>query len=103
MPLIKCPDCQNDVSTSAAACPKCGAPVSSRVLGTPVATVEQTSKRLKGQIAISAVIFWVGVTWMIGSCQAHKETGPDAIAIILVFIGTIWQIVTRIRIWWHHK
>src|SRR5690242_5251969 len=27
MPLIRCPDCGNDVSTRATTCPKCGAPV----------------------------------------------------------------------------
>ena len=27
MALIKCPECTNEVSTSAAACPKCGAPI----------------------------------------------------------------------------
>ncbi len=29
MALIKCPECTNEVSTSAAACPKCGAPIHS--------------------------------------------------------------------------
>ncbi len=30
MALIKCPECTNEVSTSAAACPKCGASIHSR-------------------------------------------------------------------------
>jgi predicted amidophosphoribosyltransferase len=29
MPLMKCPDCNNSVSTSAPSCPKCGFPLTS--------------------------------------------------------------------------
>ena len=35
MSLVKCEDCGNDVSTSAASCPKCGAP------GPTVAAIQQ--------------------------------------------------------------
>ena len=31
MALIKCPECKNDVSSIAKACPKCGAPIDTKV------------------------------------------------------------------------
>ena len=45
MALIKCPECNNDVSTIAASCPKCGAPIASQ----NGHTAEQTIPKWKVQ------------------------------------------------------
>ena len=103
MALINCPECKNQVSSTAAACPKCGAPVSGSMgAGTPLATTQLTSKRLKIQIVYSSLAFWIGVLWLVISCLGEEETASP-LAGILLTIGMIWYIVTKIRIWWHHK
>ena len=48
MPLIKCPDCNHDVSDQAQMCPKCSRPMS------PVITTESSSK------LSSSDVFWSG-------------------------------------------
>jgi uncharacterized membrane protein YdbT with pleckstrin-like domain len=47
MALVKCSECGNQVSTTAPACPKCGAPIVSQGIGIPLATIQQTSNQLK--------------------------------------------------------
>jgi len=113
MALIQCPECTNTVSNTAAACPKCGAPIAlaaseHRSIGTPVSTIQQTSKRLKTH-AIFSTLFWlVGLIWIIGA-MASASNSPEApeagvgIPILLLIIGMIWYFVTKFRIWWHHK
>ena len=109
MALIQCPECSNTVSNTAAACPHCGAPIAlaaaERVaIGTPVSTVQETSKRLKVHILYSALFWWVGVVWVIVAMNAAE--GPSAsaaVGFLLLFVGAIWYFATKFRIWWHHK
>ena len=113
MALIACYECNNQVSDTAASCPKCGAPVSraakvQRAIGTPVETIQATSKKLKAHIVFSAIISWIGIIWLIIGISINRELSDaeDAsltIPILLTLIGFSWYIVTRIRIWWHHK
>jgi len=104
MALVKCSECGTQVSTSAAACPKCGAPVGSTGIGTPLSTIQQTSKRLKVHIIFSSLFFWIGTIWLIASCSAQGENpNPSGVGITLVMVGVIWFLVTKFRIWWHHK
>ena len=63
-------------------------------------TVELTSKRLKLHTMLSVMLLIVGGVWLWVAIDA------DADAMIpgwLTFIGIVWYVVTRIRIWWHHK
>jgi primosomal protein N' len=51
MALINCPECKNQVSSTATSCPKCGAPIAGLMgAGTQLATNQLTIKRLKMQI-----------------------------------------------------
>lgn len=45
MALIKCSECQNDVSDKAIACPKCGAPIATASVRVPPGIKEQASER----------------------------------------------------------
>ncbi len=104
MALIKCTECGNQVSTTATACPKCGAPVGSEGIGTPLTTTQLTSKRLKVHIIFSALAFWIGLIWGIfGSAADQSNPSPSPVAVILIMVGSVWYIITKIRIWWHHK
>lgn len=108
MALIKCPECNNQVSSTAASCPKCGAPIAgSTGAGTPLTTTQLTSKRLKTQVIFSSLIFWVGLIWLIfaivAASQGNASDSAPAVPGIITFIGAVWGIITKIRIWWHHK
>ena len=109
MALIKCPECNHQVSNTAATCPQCGAPIAeamgSKAAGAPLTTVQETSKKLKIQIVIASIIFWIGVVWLIGGVVSANQGGgePSSMAGLLLFVGIVWYMVTRFRIWWHHK
>ena len=109
MALIGCSECGHQVSSAAPTCPSCGAPVAgaseSRAAGTPLSTVQETSKKLKVHILISSIIFWVSLIWVIVAVNADKENpgASSGIAMLFLTVGIIWYVVARFRIWWHHK
>jgi len=109
MALINCPDCGNQVSDRAPTCPKCGAPIAGReetiTLGDSLTTIQETSKRLKAQIVMSSLCFWVGLLLLVVVANATKtgEEFSPAFPILLSAVGLIWYLTTRFRIWWHHK
>jgi uncharacterized membrane protein YvbJ len=94
MSLMKCVECAHDVSSSAAACPNCGAPVNSQGIQTPLTTVQQTSKNLKIHVIIYNSLIWFGL--------AFAFVNP-LLGIPIFFIGIIWCIATKLRTWWHHS
>lgn len=106
MKLINCTDCGHEVSPRATSCPKCGAPIAAESLaaGATLITTQGTSKRLKLQILISTVMFWVGVVWVGYVLLKQDETGMHHVfyGMVLVLVAFVWQIVVRIRAWWHH-
>ena len=108
MALIHCPECNHQVSDTAAACPSCGAAISSakesKAAGATLRTVQLTSKKLKLQSLISAVLAVIGFIWlMIATNTAPEGEELSAWPSLLLTVGVIWFLVTRVRIWWHHK
>lgn len=114
MALVTCPDCSNQVSDSAPACPKCGRPFGAparetATLGVPLTTTQGTSKRLKGHILISALLFWGGMLTMCSTVQSRapgQQASASGIAVaasLAMMAGLIWYVVAKARIWWHHK
>ena len=98
MVLIKCSECEKEVSNKAAACPGCGAPFESEAIGSGVkqlTTTQRTSKSIKLQGALAGIMIIVGVYLMV--------TDPaNDIAPLIFLIGFIWFIMNRIKKWWHH-
>ena len=105
MALVACPECAREVSNKAPSCPGCGAPIASaaerRSVGVTLTTVQETSKRLKGHILVSALLFWGGIIWLFSAGSGDANTGVGAA--LSVFGGLVLYIVTKFRIWWHHK
>ncbi len=106
MGLTTCPDCKNEVSTKADACPKCGSPIATNQSSeeqSPInrATVQLTSKNLKMQILISSVLFWGGL--IVGFNSAGGDN-PEIMSYSSssIIIGFVWYIITKIRVWWNH-
>ncbi len=107
MALISCPECNNQVSSTAAACPRCGAPIAgaleARAAGASLTTVQETSKRLKLHTLGAVLLIIIGVFWLIAEINAVDGQGQAGISTLLIMAGLIWYFVTRFRIWWHHK
>lgn len=102
MPLIQCPDCSAQISRKAPACPNCGNPMSAENISTKsnLVTVQKTSKTLKIHSLLSGLCLLLGVVM---TMVTLKSDSPSGLAPLLMFGGGIWFIVTRVRIWWHHK
>ena len=62
MPLVTCPDCKNEVSDAAEACPKCGRPM------------RPSSATKKSSSASGCLVLFV---LLIGSCVAVSLLGDD--------------------------
>ena len=113
MALIKCSECGRQVSDKAESCPQCGAPIASALeteaAGIKLRTIQQTSKRLKTHILISAVLFWGGLVWMIVAMRSASSGGVPpspvvtVVASLMMFTGLAWYAITKLRVWWHHK
>ncbi|MCK4705825.1 MAG: zinc-ribbon domain-containing protein [Gammaproteobacteria bacterium] len=109
MSLIRCSECNSDVSDKASTCPKCGAPISndneSVGSGVHLKTVQETSKKFKLQTLLSVSFIIVGGVWSFVSVSAVTEgiAEPSPAGAYILLIGIIWYLINRFRIWWHHK
>jgi len=118
VPVISCPDCGRDVSTSAAACPHCGRPSPAGTTPMPAASAaalkEETlwrgtpsAKILFGQILMIVVVLIVIplVTHFIAANISDLEMGARAVRIgwwitaiiVLVQIGWLFVALARLR------
>ena len=108
MALIACPECSQRVSDMAAACPHCGVGIASaretKAAGAPLTTIQETSKRLKLHTIGSAILLIVGLLMLLSQPATTEQGGqPSLWPGLMVFVGLVWYVVTRFRIWWHHK
>lgn len=92
MSLIKCSECQKEISDQAVSCPHCGNPVHKQVVQAdkPV-EIELTSKKWKKRAILGLLLFLLG--WIL----IFKSVG---LGIFLMFIGVIVGITSRIGAWW---
>lgn len=97
MGLINCHECTGKVSDTAASCPHCGAPLAqtSKV----VRTIEETSKPLKLQKALSGFMLGSGLIWMFAT-SGNEVFSPWPF--LFTLIALVWVVVTSVRIWWRH-
>jgi len=58
-------------------------------------------KALKLNILISSVLFWAGIILYFISSNSDQKTGlMPIIAILMVTIGIIWFIISKVIVWW---
>lgn len=100
MALITCPDCNREVSSSAASCPGCGYPVAQAIATggqsavLPTTTIEQTSKRWKSIKLTAAFLVVIGLLLTMSV--------PTFGAFVLL-LGLSMAIYAGIGSWWHHS
>ncbi|MFA7216724.1 MAG: zinc-ribbon domain-containing protein [Candidatus Paceibacterota bacterium] len=94
MALIKCSECEREISDKAESCPHCGNPMSSRIESqviTKKVEIERTNKKWKRQY-----LWGVGLT-VLGLFVLGKSVG---FGLSLLVIGFFTVISSRIGAWW---
>lgn len=104
MAISPCLECRNPISTLATACPHCGAPGDAfayerDAIGTPLQTIQKTSKRLKGYIAGGALTTVLGIVAVVSEIMSGAST---VIGFVITSLGVALVVGTKVRIWWHH-
>lgn len=108
MALINCPECRNQVSDAAATCPHCGVTVAAaneeRTAGARLTTTQETTKKLKVQVLLSSAVIAIGILMLVmGNASTTEPIEAVVLPGIVLLGGLGWLVVTKIRIWWHHK
>jgi len=106
MALIKCSECQKDISDKAPSCPGCGNPIS----GQNVTTVKTdsdmplkiepvlTSKRWKWVKIISGILIISG--FIIPAFLSGSPEMGQGFGWLLVFIGIVGYLIGKIGAWY---
>lgn len=108
MALIACPECTREVSNSAPSCPNCGvaiaAALETKASGARLVTTQETSKKLKLHTMIAVLLIVIGVVGVVSaSNQPTDSASSGSWPVLAISAGLVWYLVTRFRIWWHHK
>ena len=98
MALIKCTECQKDISDKASACPNCGNPML-KSSEDNVVTVQLTQKKWKKQKLIAIIILIIG-WFMLMKGMFGGGGGYLGLGIFLMLIGFISGITARLGAWW---
>lgn len=101
MALVKCEDCDKEVSTRAAACPNCGVPLSAqqgdvRADGSYV-TTQGTAKSLKEQQLLAALVLAIG---LVMTFSASEDSSLSGFGALLTVGGLLWYLGARISPRW---
>lgn len=93
MPLIQCPDCQNEVSDRAPACPKCGAPIAPSAVASPSAgskeAVHKGNQKSTFKQHLGNGIAFVGICVAVVAGMAGGFQVGAGVAFGAVLIGVI--------------
>jgi hypothetical protein len=88
MPVISCPECDKDVSDSAAACPNCGYPIRRSVSGAGL------WEAAGSVLVIISVLIYIGVLWSNG---LRGHTTGVMIGTPVATVGFVVFLIGRFR------
>lgn len=104
MALMNCPECNKQVSSTAATCPNCGAPIAQAHTR---ATIQKTSKRLKLQSALASTALVITISWFVIALMVvpadAESKAAIALPLFLSLLSGLWAILVKTKIWWHHE
>ncbi len=103
MALIKCPECERDVSSKATACPHCGYPIERTAQGPRrVQIIEQTGRGWKGVRALGWLLILAAGFVLFAEWAADDSRGVAvALSIELAGVGCLW--IGSAGAWWYHR
>src|SRR2546427_4056899 len=102
MTLIKCPECERDVSSKATACPHCGYALTPTAQGPrPVQVIERTGRRWKAIRALGWLLISVGAVVLVAELAAD-DSGGVALGWWIGVAGVACLITSRAGAWWYH-
>jgi hypothetical protein len=100
--LIKCPECNGDVSDKAAACPHCGYPTGRTARGPgPVQVIEKTGRGWKAVRVLGWLLIVIGVLVLRAGRAAH-DSGRAPVGWWIAGAGVACLITSRAGAWWYH-
>ena len=101
MAIIRCPGCKRRVSSRAATCAGCGAPIagaaSSQASSSRQAGGRRNARRLRIQLLIALTLFVIGGLWLISINL--RGTGGTVPAAGLAATGLLWYLAVRLLLW----
>lgn len=115
--IIYCPECENECSDKAPACPKCGHPLQTQpVQFTPIQqlqqatqqqpqhiqTTQQTSKKWKSGILIGTAMMLLSPCFCFGGGTPKDNSSIVIVGSILFLCGLGVYSYSGIAAWWHH-
>ena len=104
MALVKCPECQREISDRASTCPHCGCPsvpTTNISPSVPPTTIQATGKRWKGVMLIGVLLSIGGCLVTIGASPGDSE-GPFMGGVLVFLLGLALFVGARVGAWWHH-
>ena len=66
-------------------------------------TIKEARKNSRIHIYISSLIFWSGIGWLLYTYRSGDENSTSLLPLILVLVGLILYLTTKLNIWWHSK
>jgi len=96
--INNCPECQLPVSSTAPACPHCGAPNPAAVDGTAV-TTQKTGKELKRFFLLSYILIFSGCTTLF---SGPTDSTIREAAVSMLIGGLVMWVGLKIASWWRH-
>ena len=109
MALVRCIECNAEVSSRAPACPKCGCPIADIPRRRPhsprVQTIQKTGKKYKLGMLLSMLLAMGGCVGAVAANAASEKAGANPavpIFILASLAGLLWFIIVRILTWWDH-
>ena len=102
MALIKCLECNRDVSDKAANCPHCGYPLGRTASGLRrVQVIERTERRWKALRALGWLLILAGVVVFLRELAADDFRGA-ALGWWLGGAGVACLVTSSAGAWWYH-
>jgi hypothetical protein len=102
MALIKCPECNRDVSDKATVCPHCARPLArTPYRQRPVQVIERTGKRWKGVRVLGWLLILAAAFLLSAEWAANDSRGVAAgFSVGLAGVACLW--ISRAGAWWYH-
>ncbi len=105
-----CSNCGKQISDDTKFCPYCGYQIAKDVKKDEeehVQPIELTSKKLKGELLLAVAVIIVGFV-ILGSAKSANTSSNIGgilwgIGSITIFVGIVWVVIVKVKIWWHHK